>query len=70
MGFPVPLVEWYDKELKEYIESILLSEKARNRGIYNIEEIKKAIDKEGSFSRVIWGLLSLEIWFNKFIDKE
>jgi len=70
MGFPVPLVKWYDDELKEYIHSILLSDKAKNRGIYNISEIEKAISKEGNFSRVVWGLLCLEIWFRTFIDEE
>ncbi len=68
MGFPVPLVEWYNGELKEYVEEILLGEKTRQRGIYNVEEIEKLFEKETKFSRITWGLLCLELWFRKFMD--
>lgn len=68
MGFPVPLVQWYGGPLKDYVREILLSERTKNRGIYNIEEVEKEINKEGKFSRVIWGLLCLELWFRKFMD--
>lgn len=68
MGFPVPLVEWYNGELKEYVEEILLGEKTRQRGIYNVEEIEKLLEKETKFSRITWGLLCLELWFRKFMD--
>ncbi len=70
MGFPVPLVQWYQGELKEYVEDILLGEKAKNRGIYNVKEIEKLLQNETKFSRVTWGLLCLELWFRTFIDEE
>lgn len=68
MGFPVPLVQWYQGELKNYIENILLSDKAKRRGIYNVAEVEKLLKKQGKFSRVVWGLLCLELWFRTFID--
>lgn len=70
MGFPVPLVQWYNNELKNFVQDILLSEKAKQRGIYNMEEIENSLKVEGEFSRVTWGLLCLELWFRTFIDGE
>ena len=70
MGFPVPLVEWYQGELKEYVEEILLGDTTKNRGIYNTKEIEKLLKKETKFSRITWGLLCLELWFRTFIDEE
>ncbi len=68
MGFPVPLVEWYKDSLRGYVEEILLSDTTRNRGIYNISSVEKALKAENKFSRVTWGLLCLELWFRTFID--
>lgn len=70
MGFPVPLVQWYQGELKEYVEDILLGERTKNRGIYNTDEINKLLKNETKFSRVTWGLLCLELWFRTFIDED
>ncbi len=70
MGFPVPLSEWFQGELKDFVRSILLSEKVKSRQMYKSEEVEKAIRRESKFSRQIWGLLCLELWFREFIDDE
>ena len=71
VGFAVPLSEWYQKkEVKTFLKNILLSKKARERGIYKIEGIKKILEGERKFGREIWGLLCLELWFRNFIDKK
>ncbi|MHB8073337.1 asparagine synthase (glutamine-hydrolyzing) [Desulfosporosinus fructosivorans] len=68
MGFPVPLVQWYKGELRDYVGDILLGETTKQRGIYNTREIEGLLTHEGKFSRVVWGMLCLELWFRKFID--
>lgn len=68
MGFPVPLVEWYQDSLKDYVEDILLSDRTKSRGLFNTEKIEGLVRREGKFSRVTWGLLCLELWFRTFID--
>jgi len=68
MGFPVPITEWFKAGLNGFVRDILLSRCARNRGIYNIKGIEKAISKEAKFDRQVWGALCLELWFNNFID--
>ena len=68
MGFPVPLHLWFKDSLREFVADILLSSKAKNRGIFNSTELEKAITNEKDFGRVIWGALCLELWFQTFID--
>lgn len=69
MGFPVPTYEWFKGELNDFVKEILLGRSAKARGIYNLNGIKEAIDKEKKFDRQIWGLLCLELWFREFIDR-
>lgn len=68
MGFPVPISEWFKKELRPFVRDIVLDNKAKKRGIYNREGIERLIAKESKFDRQVWGLLCLELWFKQFID--
>jgi asparagine synthase (glutamine-hydrolysing) len=68
MGFPVPLNEWLKGPLKEYIFDVLGSSKFKNRGIFNHENILQQIENENKFSRDLWGILCLEIWYQQYID--
>ncbi len=68
MGFPVPLHLWFKGPLKDFIHDTLLSEKARNRGIFKARELEAAVVNEQAFGRSIWGALCLELWFQTFID--
>jgi asparagine synthase (glutamine-hydrolysing) len=69
MGFPVPLHLWSKNKAKDFILDTLLSKKARERNMINTEYVEKLILAEQPFSRGLWGLLSLELWHNQFIDK-
>ncbi len=69
MGFPVPLNIWYKSTLREYVRDLLLSQRARSRGLYNVNAIEKILDQDQGFSRVIWGILCLEVWHRIFIDQ-
>jgi asparagine synthase (glutamine-hydrolysing) len=69
MGFPVPLNLWAQNEAKEFIADTLLTQKCRSRGIFDTQKIEKMVASQQSFSRQLWGVLSLELWFNNFIDK-
>lgn len=77
-GFSTPFPMWIRKELKDFIYGILLGEKTRKRGIFNIDYIKKMLDKHCSSNQdllwdlvvaaKVWSLLSIELWFRVFID--
>jgi asparagine synthase (glutamine-hydrolysing) len=70
MGFPVPLHLWAKNKAKGFILDILLSKNARERNIVDPEYIEKLISSERPFGRGLWGILSLELWFQQFIDKK
>lgn len=79
-GFPTPFSLWLRKDLKKYVYSILLSERAAQRGIFNQRYVKKLLDKHCNSRRDglqdlvnaarIWSLLNVEIWCRIFIDGE
>jgi asparagine synthase (glutamine-hydrolysing) len=69
MGFPVPLHIWSQNKAKDFILDTLLSKNAKERNIINTKYVEKMISSEQPFGRGLWGILSLELWFNQFIDK-
>lgn len=69
MGFPVPLKEWFDGELKEFVRDIFEDMAQKNRPYINAKEVLKALGREARFSRKTWGLLSLELWHQEFHDR-
>jgi asparagine synthase (glutamine-hydrolysing) len=70
MGFPVPLNEWFSGPLRDWLADIFHGTRARHREFVNSEAVLANFDKAGRFSRKIWGLLSLEIWQQRFHDRE
>lgn len=70
MGFPVPLQRWAKGTAREFIRDILLSQRARQRGIFEPREIERLIDHEFEFGRSLWGALQVELWHRTFIDSD
>jgi asparagine synthase (glutamine-hydrolysing) len=68
MGFPVPLAEWMRGPVRDFVNDTLLSSQARQRGIYQPAAVERLIQHEGTFGRGLWGLLSLELWYQAFAD--
>lgn len=69
MGFPVPLHLWAKNGAAAFIREVLLSKTCRERGIFDMERMKRLIEGERPFGRTLWGALSLELWFRTFIDQ-
>lgn len=69
MGFPVPLKEWFSGPLKEFVYDIFSSQTAKTRGFYDPQKVLQNLENSSQFSRKIWGLLSLELWYREFHDK-
>ena len=72
MGFPVPLHAWMTKGglVREFIHDTFRSRRAIERPYLTRGfDIEALIDREGPFSRNIWGLLSLELWQQQFHDQ-
>jgi len=69
MGFPTPINDWFQNDAKDFVMDILSSQNAITRDIINNKEVIKNIEKEGSYSRKVWGFLSLELWQRAFHDQ-
>jgi asparagine synthase (glutamine-hydrolysing) len=68
MGFPVPFNRWVAGELRGFVSDLLLSQAARQRGIFDPKAMEASLAAEQPFSRAIWGALCLELWHQQFID--
>lgn len=69
MGFPVPLKEWFAGELREEVTDIFQNLKHKHRPYVNADAVLANFGKDGRFSRKTWGLLSLELWYQRFHDQ-
>ena len=71
-GFVPPQGTWFKQT--PYLESVLLSERARSRGLYQPGFIERLIGEHRAGARdrrlVLWTLLCLEWWHRIFIDGE
>jgi asparagine synthase (glutamine-hydrolysing) len=63
---------WLRKEMKPFIENIFESADFRNRSIYNHQLIKdkykEYLNGNAAYANMIWQIMALEIWFNRFVD--
>jgi asparagine synthase (glutamine-hydrolysing) len=69
MGFPVPLKEWFAGELRDLAQDTFRAIKTRHRPYINADAVLANFDAAGRFSRKTWGLLSLELWHQRFHDR-
>ena len=74
MGFPVPLNNWFGGHFNDYAKKVLLSKEAKERGIYNIENIEKwlnsnKLSQDHGFAMKIWMLINLEIFCTKYLKQ-
>ncbi|MEW5766968.1 MAG: asparagine synthase (glutamine-hydrolyzing) [bacterium] len=72
MGFGVPIGRWFRQELKDYAYEVLLDDRAKNRGYFDSNSVRRILDEHTS-GRIdhrhrIWSLLNLELWHRMFID--
>ena len=69
MGFPVPLNNWFNGKLRNFIIDIIRKLKARNLSYMNItDKFMDDLKNTTKFSRKIWILLSLELWYENYFD--
>src|SRR5262249_46482249 len=69
MGFPVPLNEWLDRDLKDFVFDLFNTGKSKHRAFINADAILKQLQNTTKFSRKTWAFLSLEQWHQLFHDK-
>jgi asparagine synthase (glutamine-hydrolysing) len=72
MGFNVPTGVWFRAEQRNLINTLLLSERMRSRGYFQMDFIERMLrdhlDGKTNYQAQIFTLASLELWFRVFID--
>jgi len=71
-GFGVPLEHWFRGQLASFVRDLLLSNRSRQRGIFNSDYIEKllALHQRGRARDIeLWTLLSFELWCRTFLDR-
>jgi asparagine synthase (glutamine-hydrolysing) len=72
-GFPVPYDRWLRRELKDWVNDILLDRETVSRGYFKttgIENLIRANSQTGNYSKEIFSLVSLELWHRTFLGKK
>ena len=69
MGFPVPLTEWFQGPLRDYVLDTFASGGARRGYLQPGFSVESLVNSEAGFGRTVWGLLSLELWQQCFHDR-
>ncbi len=69
MGFPVPLKEWFEGPLKNFVADVFDQQRTRKRAYFNTDVVMANFQGASQFSRKTWGLLSLELWHQRFHDR-
>ncbi|MGB1247938.1 MAG: asparagine synthase-related protein, partial [Chitinophagales bacterium] len=73
MGFEVPLLQWFQTDLKSMIEDDLLSEKfVEDQQIFNpqtIKNLKRQLfsSNPGEVHAKIWALIVFQSWWKKYM---
>lgn len=73
MGFPVPLNLWLKRggPARDMIGDILGSTKAKTRSyLASGMSLDAVLDSQSVYGRNLWGLLSMELWNQQFIDQD
>jgi asparagine synthase (glutamine-hydrolysing) len=72
MGFGVPIDHWFRHELGEMAHDVLLGERARTRGYFRPEVVRRYLDEHRAGRAHhhfrLWSLLVLELWHRAFLD--
>lgn len=72
MGFGVPLVHWFKKDLLGYTRDVLFSPRSLERGFFRRESVEGVLEEHrrgrADRSHDIWRLLFFEHWCRHYLD--
>jgi asparagine synthase (glutamine-hydrolysing) len=74
MGFGIPVGRWFRKELKQFVNEILLDNASLSRGYFDPQAVMKMVEDHTSgridHTSRIWLLIILEMWHKIFVDRK
>ena len=73
-SFGAPIRSWISKDLVGLIDTLLSYEAILKRGVFNPSKVRQLIEDDrlgkADYAYQIYQLLSIEVWFRIFIDKQ
>ena len=74
VGFGMPIREWFNNELRDWLNDILSKDKLKSRGIFNPASVENLI-KLNSTGRIdasytLLSIVCVEIWCQRFLDNK
>ncbi|MBI3812627.1 MAG: asparagine synthase (glutamine-hydrolyzing) [Nitrospirae bacterium] len=73
MGFSIPLMRWFNRDLKEFAEQKVLHGVFKRRRIFDLEQVRRLFDEHRSGLRdhhaTLWNLTVLAQWIEEFLDR-
>ncbi|MCA9185927.1 MAG: 7-cyano-7-deazaguanine synthase, partial [Planctomycetales bacterium] len=71
-GFPIPIERWLNHEANGMMRDLLCADNLRRRGLFNIAHVERMMQHHasgyGDYSTELWGLMSFEMWMQRFVD--
>jgi asparagine synthase (glutamine-hydrolysing) len=71
-GFPIPIERWLQAEARSLMQDMLSKKSIESRGLLNAQYVDQLVTQHlrgyADHSTQLWGLISLEMWFRRFID--
>ena len=71
-GFSIPLGRWFRGGLREFAGDLLLSDRARQRGLFNATYVARLLQRHRAGRELdfqVWTLISFELWARHFLDR-
>ncbi|MEX0694490.1 MAG: asparagine synthase (glutamine-hydrolyzing) [Rhodospirillales bacterium] len=73
LGFPTPLDQWMESEMKDVAKDVLLDKTARERGIFNHDEVSNLLNHRQDlpydfYGKKVWMMMNVELWFREVVD--
>ncbi|CAG0972277.1 partial asparagine synthase (glutamine-hydrolysing), partial [Anaerolineae bacterium] len=73
-GFSVPTDPWFQGDLKSFVFDVLLDQRARNRGYFNMSFVehlwREHIEGRHVWDTQLWLLLNFELWHRIYLNGE
>jgi asparagine synthase (glutamine-hydrolysing) len=73
-GFPIPVSKWMRNEARTFVRDLLSPATISRRDLFDPDYVARLIDEHESgiadHERLLFGLLSLELWLQLFIDTQ
>ena len=72
IGFGMPIRDWFNNELRDWLNDILSKDKLKRRGIFNPSSVEKLINLNAKgkvdASYTLLSIVCVEIWCQRFLD--